>query len=52
MESVKLSVKTVQSILNYLAVQPYNEVASIINAIQMEASVKEDQPTTEDTISK
>lgn len=50
MESVTLSVKTVQSILNYLAVQPYNEVASLINAIQMELTNKEDHPSNEDTV--
>ena len=50
MESVTLSVKTVQSILNYLAIQPYNEVASLINAIQMEVVTKENLPSKEDAI--
>lgn len=33
MESITLSIKTLQRILNYLATQPYNEVVNLINTI-------------------
>ena len=36
MESITLSIKTLQQILNYLATQPYNEVVNLINTIQVD----------------
>ena len=43
MEKITLSTQTVQQILNYLAMQPYNEVVTLINSIQSDIqSSKED----------
>lgn len=43
METITLSTQTVQQILNYLAVRPYNEVVNLINSIQSDIqSSKED----------
>lgn len=43
MEKITLSTQTVQQILNYLAMQPYNEVVNLINSIQSDIqSSKED----------
>lgn len=36
MESITLSTQTLQQILNYLATQPYNEVVTLINTIQVD----------------
>ena len=47
METINLSVQTVQQILNYLAVQPYNEVAGLIAAIQSDINA---QPSKEKDI--
>ena len=47
METINLSVQTVQQILNYLAVQPYNEVAGLIAAIQSNINA---QPSKDENI--
>lgn len=47
MESITLSIKTLQQILNYLATQPYNEVVNLINTIQVDI-----QPSKEETENK
>lgn len=39
MESITLSIKTLQQILNYLATQPYNEVVNLINTIQVDIQI-------------
>lgn len=49
METVTLSTKTVQQILNYLAIQPYNEVVNLINEIQVDI---QNQPSKEETENK
>ena len=45
MESITLSTKTLQQILNYLATQPYNEVVNLINTIQVDI---QNQPSKEE----
>lgn len=49
MESITLSTKTLQQILNYLAIQPYNEVVNLINEIQVDI---QNQPSKEDIENK
>ena len=49
MESITLSTKTLQQILNYLATQPYNEVVNLINTIQVDI---QNQPSKEETEDK
>lgn len=49
METVTLSTKTVQQILNYLAIQPYNEVVNLINEIQVDI---QNQPSKEEAENK
>ena len=49
MESITLSTKTLQQILNYLATQPYNEVVNLINTIQVDIK---NQPSKEETENK
>lgn len=49
MESITLSTKTLQQILNYLAIQPYNEVVNLINEIQVDI---QNQPSKEETENK
>ncbi len=49
MESITLSIKTLQQILNYLAIQPYNEVVNLINEIQVDI---QNQPSKEDIENK
>ena len=48
MESITLSIKTLQQILNYLATQPYNEVVNLIT-IQVDI---QNQPSKEETENK
>ena len=50
MESITLSTKTLQQILNYLATQPYNEVVNLINTIQVDIQNQPSKEETEDTI--
>lgn len=47
METINLSVQTVQQVLNYLAVQPYNEVAGLIATIQSDINA---QPSKDENI--
>nr|DAD94597.1 MAG TPA: hypothetical protein [Siphoviridae sp. ctREU2] len=49
MKSITLSTKTLQQILNYLAIQPYNEVVNLINEIQVDI---QNQPSKEETENK
>ena len=49
MESITLSTKTLQQILNYLAIQPYNEVVNLINEIQVDI---QNQPSKEEAENK
>lgn len=47
MGSINLSVQTVQAILNYLAVQPYKDVAVLIANLQSDINA---QPSKEEDI--
>lgn len=47
METINLSVQTVQAILNYLAVQPYKDVAVLIANLQSDINA---QPSKEEDI--
>ena len=49
MESITLSIKTLQQILNYLATQPYNEDVNLINTMQVDI---QNQPSKEETENK
>jgi hypothetical protein len=42
METVTLSTKLVNQVLSYLATKPFQEVAPLIEAIQAEATQKQD----------
>ena len=40
METINLSVQTVQAILNYLAIQPYKDVAVLIANLQSDVNAQ------------
>lgn len=48
MESINLSVQTVQAILNYLAVQPYKDVAGLIANLQSDINAQPSKEEIED----
>ena len=48
MESINLSVQTVQAIFNYLAVQPYKDVAVIIADLQSDINAQPSKEEIED----
>lgn len=48
METINLSVQTVQAILNYLAVQPYKDVAVLIANFQSDINAQPSKDEIED----
>ena len=51
-DKIELSINVVNAVLNYLGSQPYQNVAQLINAIQLEAASQIPAPDVEESSSE